>query len=163
MEIEVVRSARRHKTVQARVDDGTLRVMIPARFTKAEEAHWVSVMQERVSQARRRTRSEPDLAARAMALAQAHDLPEPVSITWSTRQKQRWGSCTPAHGSIRISSLCREFPDWVTDYVIVHELAHLVESNHNRTFHALVERYPLAERAKGYLLAKSDSTDPDWD
>jgi hypothetical protein len=37
----------------------------------------------------------------------------------------------------------------------VHELAHLVEANHSPAFNALVARYPLAERARGFLMAIS--------
>ncbi len=42
-------------------------------------------------------------------------------------------------------------PDWVVDYVLLHELAHLVEPTHSSSFWALVDRYPQAERARGYL------------
>jgi hypothetical protein len=47
-------------------------------------------------------------------------------------------------------------PHWVLDWVLVHELAHLEVSNHGERFKALVGRYPLAERAEGYLIAKSE-------
>ena len=46
-------------------------------------------------------------------------------------------------------------PNWVVDYVLVHELAHLFEAKHNETFWAWVDRYPQAERAKGYLAGWS--------
>jgi predicted metal-dependent hydrolase len=53
-----------------------------------------------------------------------------------------------------VSSRLAAYPVWVLDYVLVHELAHLIEREHNTTFDALVDRFPLAERAKGFLIAK---------
>lgn len=43
-------------------------------------------------------------------------------------------------------------PGWVVDYVLVHELAHLIEIGHGPRFYRLVDTYPKAERARGYLL-----------
>ena len=44
---------------------------------------------------------------------------------------------------------------WVLDYLLVHELAHLVVGDHSSVFWEVVNRYPKAERARGYLIAKS--------
>jgi len=152
VEVEVVRSARRRKTVQAHVVEGRLRVHVPARMSRAEEAHWVSVMMRRFE--RRRTTAGIDLAARARRLAASCLLPPPASIRWVDNQEHQWGSCTPDDGTIRISSRMATYPRWVLDYVIVHELAHLVRTPHDAEFNALVDRYPLAERARGFLIAK---------
>ena len=53
----------------------------------------------------------------------------------------------------------REFPGWVIDYVLVHEVAHLRYAGHGPRFWSLVQRYPLAERARGYLIAKGGEAD----
>jgi len=75
----------------------------------------------------------------------------PATVRWVRNQNGRWGSCTPTDRTIRISDRIMEFPDWVIDYVLLHELAHLVVPNHNPRFWTLVARYPKAERARGYL------------
>ena len=134
--------------------DGVLLVSIPARMSLAEEAKWVEEMRERF--VRKGGTEGIDLTKRADRLAARFGLPTPSEIVWSDRQSTRWGSCTPATRRIRISTRVAAFPDWVVDYVIVHELAHLVEPGHGRAFWSLVESYPDAARARGYLEAKSD-------
>ena len=89
----------------------------------------------------------------------------PESVRWVENQSTRWGSCTPGERTIRISSRLQHMPQWVVDYVIVHELAHLVETHHNERFWAWVDNYPQAERAKGYLMgwsaARDEGDEPD--
>ena len=152
VEVKVIRSARRRKTVQAREVGGVLHVSIPATMSHAEEQRHVAEMVRRM---RRRAESTlVDLPARAAALAAAHGLRRPSSIRWVDNQEWRWGSCTPADGTIRISTRLAIEPSWVLDYVIVHELAHLTVPGHGPSFWALVERYPRAERARGFLIAR---------
>ena len=158
MEVEVVRSRRRRKTIQAYEVGGVLRVAIPATCTAEEEAHWVGVMVRRFE--RKRSTAAVDLAERARTLAARHDLPEPASIRWVDNQNTLWGSCTMVDRAIRISSRLTAYPRWVLDYVIVHELAHLVVPGHGSAFNAVVDRYPLAERARGFLIAKG-TVEPD--
>ncbi len=161
MPVDVIRSRKRKKTVHASVVDGRIRVHVPAWMNKADEEEHVAHLVDRLE--KRYSSGHIDLARRAATLAKKHDLPLPASITWSDIQRQRWGSCSIDSQAIRISSRLAPWPDWVLDYVIIHELAHLVEANHSPAFHALVDRYRLAERAQGFLIAKSydDSADPD--
>jgi predicted metal-dependent hydrolase len=68
---------------------------------------------------------------------------------------QRWASCTPVDATIRLSDRLQGMPNWVVDYVLIHELAHLLEPAHDAKFWSWVDRYPQSERAKGYLLGWS--------
>lgn len=160
--VEIVRSRRRRRTVEATIVDGVIRVRAPASMSEAELDEHVS---ELVSRLHRRYRSEGvDLTARAGTLARRFDLPVPSSISWA-EQRDRWGSCSVDSRTIRISTRLAACPPWVLDYVIVHELAHLVIAGHDARFHALVDRYPLAERARGFLMAVSfgDASAPEVD
>lgn len=154
MKTKVIRSARRRKTVSASIEGDVLVVRIPARFSRRQEQHWVEHMRERVVNKRRRSeqRKETGLGRRAERLNQRYfEGKLEFSIKWVTNQSSRWGSCTPVDRTIRISHVLKTFPDWVLDYVIVHELAHLLVADHSPRFWALVNRYPRAERAIGYL------------
>lgn len=159
MQVEVVRSARRQRTVSARKVGDVLRVSIPATMTKADEERWVAQMLLKMQ--RKASSAEIALAPRAAALSARHRLPQASSIRWVDNQEARWGSCTPRDGSIRISSRLASLPGWVLDYVIVHELAHLAVPAHDARFWALVGRYPNAERARGYLIAVGAGADLD--
>jgi predicted metal-dependent hydrolase len=153
-DIEVRRSRRRRRTVSAYRENGRTVVLIPARFTKAEEREWVSTMLQRLERGDRRRRpSDGQLAARAAELSARYldGLARPSSIRWVTNQNSRWGSCTPADGTIRISARVKGMPGYVLDYVILHELAHLLAPGHGPQFWSLLKAYPRTERARGYL------------
>lgn len=159
--VEVRRSARRRRTVSAYRDGDRTIVLVPARLSRAEEERWVEAMLTRLrsQETRRRARRDDDLIARARRLSRAHldDRARPADVRWVTNQASRWGSCTPADATIRLSHRLRDMPDWVVDYVVVHELAHLLVADHSPEFWAFVARYPLAERARGYLLGVADT------
>ena len=155
--VEVVRSARRKKTISAEIVGDTLVVSIPQRLSRAEEHEWVNRMAARMSARRRRDRLNHDGALRRRA-ADLSDLyldgVRPREISWVETQRSRWGSCSPSEGSIQLSLALADYPSWVRDYVIVHELAHLQVADHSERFWVLVNRYPLTERARGFLIAK---------
>jgi predicted metal-dependent hydrolase len=155
--VEVRRSQRRRRTVSAYRDGERVVVLIPDQFSRAEETEWVDKMLARLAAREHRlSRSDAELQARsqrliAQYLAEFARTAQPASVRWVTNQTGRWGSCTPADRSIRISHRIQEMPDWVIDYVLLHELAHLVVPSHNARFWSLVGRYPKTERARGYL------------
>lgn len=148
-------------------------VLMPAHIARAEERQWIGVMLERLqARERRRRPSDADLLARAATLRRRYlseldDDRAPSSIRWVTNQGSRWGSCTPADRTVRLSSRLQGMPRWVIDYVLLHELAHLLEPGHTERFWGWVNRYPWTERARGYLdgvaatadLALSDLAD----
>jgi predicted metal-dependent hydrolase len=150
--VEIRRSRRRKRTVSAYRRDGRTIVLVPARLTRAEEEMWVARMLERLDRKEARP-SDAELLTRARALSARWlaGRAEPLSVTWSERQRQRWGSCTTAERTIRLSARLRGMPPFVVDYVLLHELAHLVEPHHGPAFWALLDAYPHTERAKGFL------------
>ncbi|GAB7190364.1 hypothetical protein NUM3379_10700 [Kineococcus sp. NUM-3379] len=153
--MEVRRSRRRSRTVSAYRDGGRTVVLIPARFTVSEEQLWVGRMLDRLAAADRRRRPvDEELAARASELSRRYldGRARPRSVAWVDNQQTRWGSCTPGDGTIRLSSRLQGMPGWVLDYVILHELAHLLVPAHGPAFWALLEGYPRTERARGFLL-----------
>jgi predicted metal-dependent hydrolase len=157
-EVEVRRSRRRRRTVSAYRDGDRIVVMIPASLSRKEEADWIETMVARLEKAeRRRKPSDEALLRRAHELSDRYlgGLAVPESVRWVDNQNSRWGSCTPGDRTIRLSARLQGMPAWVVDYVLVHELAHLLEAGHDANFWGWVDRYPKAERAKGYLLGWS--------
>lgn len=161
-EVEVVRSRRRKRTVSAHRDGDRIVVQVPASLTAAQERDWVAKMVARILRAEERPRfGDDELLARATRLSDDYlgGLARPASVRWVDNQRSRWGSCTPGDRTIRLSSRLQVMPAWVVDYVLVHELAHLLEPHHDERFWGWVSRYPKSERARGYLLGWSAAAD----
>ena len=100
-----------------------------------QEAEAVAALTVRIEKKHAISEASIDLMARARSLAHVYKLPVPNEIKWVTNQNTLWGSCSFNDGVVRISSRLVNVPDWVLDYVILHELTHLVESNHGPEFH----------------------------
>lgn len=156
--VDVRRSRRRRRTVSAYRDGERIVVLLPASLTKTQEREWVDTMVARIlKQEKRRKPSDEELMERARRLSDDFlgGLARPESVRWVSNQRSRWGSCSPGDRSIRLSERLQAMPGWVVDYVLVHELAHLLEPGHTEAFWSWVERYPRTERAKGYLAGWS--------
>lgn len=159
-QVEVRRSGRRRRTVSAYVEGDRIVVLVPDNLSKAEERDWVRKMVARLQRREQRSRrTDEGLLDRARELSDRYlgGLAEPTSVTWVANQRSRWGSCTPGDRTIRLSERLQQMPGWVVDYVLVHELAHLLEPGHNDAFWGWVGHYPHTEKAKGYLLGWSEA------
>lgn len=152
--IEVRRSTRRRRSVQAHREAGVTIVVIPERMSLHEAREHAIALHQRLMKRAAKTRvSDEQLLERALWLRTRYmpDIPEPSSITWSSNQNRRWGSCTTADGSIRLSNRLQGMPQYVVDYVILHELAHLQIPNHGPAFNSLLNAYPQREAASAFL------------
>ena len=75
---------------------------------------------------------------------------------WQLRDMStRWGSCTPRTGKIRVNVRLAAYPPTCLDYVVAHELTHLLEPSHNARFHELLARAYPDERSARALLRRS--------
>ena len=152
--LELHRSPRRVRTSEATFRDGRLVVRLPAGMPVEEEERAIDELVGKLTRRRQRAArgGDAELAARAHRLADRYlDGVRPTSVVWSGRMARRNGSCSVHDGSIRISDRLVAVPDYVLDYVLVHELAHLLVPDHSPAFHRLVARYPEEQRARGYL------------
>lgn len=153
-DVLVVRSSRRRRTVSADLTGGQLRLRVPMNLSRKElDRHARAFRSRLLTRSSQAARSDDDLLQRARELAAKYldSAMDPVSVTWSSQQLKRWGSTTSATGHIRLSARLKQMPEWIVDAVLVHELAHLLESDHGPAFQALVARYPKTKEADAFL------------
>ncbi len=160
--------ARRYRI---RVDrDGTALVTIPRGGSRREAVAFVRRSEAWIARQRARVRARAlppeeagrlrDLAAavlpaRLFALAAAHGLT--VGRVSIRDPKARWGSCG-RDGHICLNWRLVRMPDWVRDYVLIHELMHLREMNHSPRYWALVEAAcPHVHDARLWLRTHGDA------
>jgi predicted metal-dependent hydrolase len=155
--LDVRVNRRLQRTYRWRIQGDRLIVERPARVDERDVQLTLETIRERAAAYLRRTTADTDeaLLERARRLLRRYFPERPVlrAVSWSPRQHQRHGSCTSGAGVIRVAAHLQGYPDWVLDYVLVHELAHLLFPNHSDAFWDTVNRYPLAERARGFLIA----------
>ena len=160
--IKIIRSEKRKKTIQARDINGVLHVYLPAGMGEDEEKKWIDAVIKRMENRRKRhaLNSDDSLKKRAREINKKYFGGKlEFEIRYVTNQNKRFGSCTHMDKTIRISHRVADMPQWVRDYVIIHELAHLIHPNHSKKFWELVNQYKYTERARGYLMAMGMASD----
>ena len=165
----VRRKGARHYILRVRAD-GTVRVTVPWRGSRAEAAaflharrEWVAREMRRLEAARAgatlpagveaalRRQAARDLPERLAELARLHGFTvEAVSVR---NQRTRWGSCSPT-GRISLNWRLVQVPPAVRDYVLLHELTHLRHPNHSARFwRELARLCPGHAEARRWLRA----------
>ena len=150
--VEVRRSSKRRKTIEAYRKGDTIIVAIPARMSKREEERVVAEMVSKLGKDDLRLTST-ELMARALELNSLYlgNKATPITVEWSSRMERIWGSCTIEERAIRLSNRLDDAPRYALDYILLHELVHLIVAGHGPDFKALLAVYPELERAEGYL------------
>jgi len=160
MEVKIIRSSRRKRTVSARMDEDILIVSAPALLSEARLEKIIvdfkfKFQKKKIKEELDRKELLAHIAVRINEKYFANKL-KINSIEYVTGQDSKFGCCNFCSADIRISHRVGLMPDWVRDYVLIHEMAHLIEPNHSKSFWDIVSRYELAERARGYLMAAGD-------
>lgn len=161
-EFEVWILRKRIKNINLRVKqpDGRIEVSAPLRvdtsFVRAfvrEKRDWIRKQQERIaaSPQGRAAAASPDEVAQWREVVQAFVPPliakwEPIMGVKAGKiayrnMTSRWGSCQPSTGRICINVRLALYPPECLEYVVVHELCHLLERGHGPRFHALMDAF----------------------
>ncbi len=158
MEVKVIRSPDRKKTIQAKMVGETLVIYLPTGLHREEEGKLIEKMRQKIEKKRLKTQANKDdyLKKRFDGFNRMYfgGRLKVNSIEFVSNQRWVRGSCTPSKGTIRISHRLLEMPKWVLDYVIMHEMSHLVHPDHSKAFWNKVGEYKYTERARGFLMAK---------
>ncbi len=163
-EVKIIRSNKRRKTISARMIENVMVVYAPAAISDSELGNVIDNFKKRLQ--KRKLKKALDRTQDLNLIAERLNKEyfgarlKIQSIEYATNQERIFGCCNYKAAKIRVSHRVAKMPHWVRSYVIIHEMAHLVEPNHSKSFWRIVSRYKLAERAKGYLIAKGlDSTE----
>ena len=160
-DVEVRRSTRRRRSVTAFREGGRTIVVVPHRMARADIVPFVDELVGRLrAREKRARRTDDELHERAVALSRRYldGRAEPRSVRWVGNQRRRWGSCTPADATIRLSDRLAAMPAHVVDYVLLHELVHLLVPGHGPDFEAWMGRYPRLLEARAFLAGVDHAT-----
>ena len=155
VELTVVLQRKRVKNINARLHGTTLKMSAPTYATRAEIEQAIPELARRLlrhARAKHVNGEEDALALARRITARFPQPPEVRGVAFVTTQSSRWGSYSPASGTIRLNATLREMPRWVLEAVLAHELAHAVHLRHSRLFWSLLRRVcPDTDRANAFL------------
>ncbi|PIQ88190.1 MAG: metal-dependent hydrolase [Candidatus Omnitrophica bacterium CG11_big_fil_rev_8_21_14_0_20_43_6] len=159
MKVKIIRSKRRRRSVGARLVDDLLLINAPLLISQDRLDEMINDFKLKFTGEKIKTRldKEKNLLALANLLNKEYfdNQLKIKSIEYTTNQNTRFGCCNYRTAEILISHRIGLMPKWVRKYVLLHEMAHLIQPNHSRAFWEMVYRYRLTERTRGYLMGAS--------
>ncbi len=158
LHVIVERSERLKTSVRWSVEGDDLRLRVPMRMPLRQIAQVLDDIKEKAFAQGNRTPqvSDAELEALARSLNQRYfdGALRWNSIRWVGTMQKRLGSCTvggSTDGDIRISTRIQAWPEYVIEYVVAHEICHRKYADHSPDFWGYLARYPLTERARGFI------------
>ena len=160
LEVELVRKEVRNTRLHVREEDGRVQVSAPAYVPQSlieemvrEKRDWIEGAQARMAASPRAAAANASKAEQAVWREVVEACVPPLIAAWEPimgvkagklayrNMKSRWGSCQPSTGRICINTRLALYPPECLEYVVVHELCHLLEGNHGPRFHALMDTF----------------------
>ncbi len=167
--ISIEADSRLRRTVRWRLNGQTIHMRVPTGMSRKRIDEIINDILPRIQRQRKRAELQNDinLAERAEMINRQYfggDLSW-HSIRWSNSMKRRLGSCTTGgstDGDIRISERIRNWPSYVVDYILAHEICHRKYANHSPEIWEYLGRYPFTQKALGFLdgIAYTQGSDP---
>ena len=168
----IIHSARR--TLGLEVRDGKVTVRVPDRLPEREAERFVAKHTEWIIKKLNEDKERQKMKA-ACQIPAPQELTqnqiEQMKLEFETKTKKyaaqmnvtygritirnqqtRWGSCTVQTGKIRLNLSLARKPEACLEYVLVHELCHLLEPSHNARFHGLMDKFLPDWRERKLLL-----------
>lgn len=160
MEVWLTRKAIKNMHLRVKPPDGRIEVSVPLRLSLAtirkfvgEKRDWIERQQKVIAASPRgeAAAATPEEVEQWRAVVQA--CVPPLIAAWEPimgvkagklayrNMTSRWGSCQPATGRICINVRLALYPPECLEYVVVHELCHLLERGHGPRFHALMDHF----------------------
>ena len=171
LEVWLTRKAIKNMHLRVKPPDGCIEVSAPLRLPLStikgfvrEKRAWIERQQQAIAASPRAeaAAATPEEVAAWKAVVAA--CVPPLIAAWEPimgvkagtiayrNMKSRWGSCQPATGRICINVRLALYPPECLEYVVVHELAHILHKNHGKAFYACVEEVLPDWRARRALL-----------
>lgn len=147
------------KNINARLRDSTLLISAPPNTPQPVLDQAIADLGRRLlrrARARQVNAEDDALALARTVAARFPGQPEVAQVLFVTNQEARWGSYSPATGTIRLHAALRQMPRWVLEAVVAHELAHVTHRDHSPAFWRLLRKVcPETDRARAFLAGVS--------